>query len=145
MAARLGGDEFAVLIENAREQRQVDAIAQRILQALRQPVAIDGTTFPVRSTIGIAVSSDGVVGDEMLRRADIAMYAAKRSGGSRCEVFRADMSHELGELLGLEQEIRHGLQQGEFARAAHEGHHGMGGHPLRRRFHHAGRLRWGRR
>jgi diguanylate cyclase (GGDEF)-like protein len=88
-AARLGGDEFAVLVERAGGGHQVDSIAERILATLRQPAVIDGRVLPVRGTIGIAVADPSVTGcEEMLRRADIAMYSAKRQGKDRCAVFR---------------------------------------------------------
>lgn len=89
IAARLGGDEFAVLVDNARETKQLDAIAERILVTLRQPAAIDGRILPVRGTIGIAVADSSVHGwQELLRRADVAMYVAKRQGKDRCAMFR---------------------------------------------------------
>ena len=86
--ARLGGDEFAVLVEKASEPRQVNAIAERILKALREPGAINGRTLPVRGTIGVAFAEPGVRKcEELLRRADIAMYIAKRGGKDRCAVY----------------------------------------------------------
>ena len=112
--ARLGGDEFAVLLDGAGEAKAVD-IASRLLVELCEPVSVAGRDLVLDASIGIAVHPGGSAAvEELVRRADVAMYAAKRSGGSRCEVFRADMSHQLGELLELEQEIRQGLQHGEF-------------------------------
>jgi EAL domain-containing protein (putative c-di-GMP-specific phosphodiesterase class I) len=58
---------------------------------------------------------DGDDSGAPLRGADVAMYAAKEAGRGRYEVFRYDMARELGELLGLEHELRLGLQRGEFA------------------------------
>jgi diguanylate cyclase len=88
-AARLGGDEFAVLIEKANTSRQVDTIAERILKALREPAAVQGRLLPVRGTIGIALADSTVHAcEELLRRADVAMYEAKRQGKDRCAVFR---------------------------------------------------------
>src|SRR4029077_6738148 len=54
-------------------------------------------------------------GEELIRRADMAMYSAKRTGGGHCEVFQPDMARALGELVGLEHEIRRGLQREEFS------------------------------
>jgi len=88
-AARLGGDEFAVLVENTHGWHQVDAIAERVLKALREPAAVDGRLLPVRGTIGIAEADSAAGGcDELLRRADVAMYEAKRQGKDRCATFR---------------------------------------------------------
>jgi diguanylate cyclase (GGDEF)-like protein len=89
VAARLGGDEFAVLVEHALGQDQLDAIARRILQALREPARIDGAIIPVCGTIGLAVAERADEScDELLRRADVAMYAAKREGKDRVSVYR---------------------------------------------------------
>ncbi len=89
LAARLGGDEFAVLIEHAPDQRQLAAVAGRILQNLREPISVDGLRLSARGTIGIAVvDSDADTCDELLRRADVAMYAAKREGKDRAGIYR---------------------------------------------------------
>ena len=89
VAARLGGDEFAVLVDRASNQPQLDAIARRILQALREPARIDGAIIPVCGTIGLAVAeSASDTCEELLRRADVAMYAAKREGKDRVSVYR---------------------------------------------------------
>ena len=81
IVARLGGDEFAFLMEGSIEESQ--AAAHRVLEAFRAPIVIDGVPLEVRPSIGFTVataaSNCGV--DELLRHADLAMYAAKREGG----------------------------------------------------------------
>ena len=112
--ARLGGDEFALLIEGAHEPHAV-TVARRLLQSLSEPVWIAGHELSVGASIGIALHAGGPgQGEELVRHADVAMYAAKEAGRGRFEVFHYDMARELGELLGLEQELRLGLQRGEF-------------------------------
>src|SRR6185312_13294522 len=112
---RLGGDEVALLLDGASEAIAVE-IAQRLLERLCEPVSVAGHDLVLDASVGIAAHAGGSAnGEELLRRADVAMYAAKRSGGGHCEVFRADMAHELGDLLELEHELRQGLQLGEFA------------------------------
>jgi diguanylate cyclase (GGDEF)-like protein/PAS domain S-box-containing protein len=112
--ARLGGDEFAVLLEDA-SQAMATEVAERLLDALSAPIEIAGRSLRLGASIGV-VSADGAGADSdsLIRDADLAMYAAKEAGRGRFEVFRHEMARALGELLGLEHELRLGLDRGEF-------------------------------
>jgi diguanylate cyclase (GGDEF)-like protein len=80
--ARLGGDEFAVLVEGSVEQALT--VAHRILDAFGSPIVLDGVGLTVRPSIGLTLAADDpslTTVDDLLRQADLAMYAAKRSGG----------------------------------------------------------------
>lgn len=95
VAARLGGDEFAVLIHGRPQPETAEAVSERICAALRQPLPAAGTEVRVGASIGIAFlgPEEGDAAD-VLRRADIAMYEAKKTrGGSRVY---ADEMEELG-------------------------------------------------
>jgi diguanylate cyclase (GGDEF)-like protein len=88
MAARLGGDEFAILLERAPDGAQLQTISRRILLFLREPLVIGDATCSTRGTIGAAISERSTDScDELLRRADIAMYAAKREGKDRVGMY----------------------------------------------------------
>ena len=112
--ARLGGDEFAILLEGSSEE-EAAAIAARLLDLLRsEPVQLGDRELVAGASIGIAVHPGGA-GDseELVRCADIAMYAAKDGGRGRVEVFQPEMMRDTSEILGLEHDLRHGLQHGE--------------------------------
>jgi diguanylate cyclase (GGDEF)-like protein/PAS domain S-box-containing protein len=113
--ARFGGDEFALLLEGTNET-QAAAAAQRLVRNLSQPIRVAGHELALGASVGIAMHPGGAgESEELIRHADLAMYAAKEAGRGRHEVFRYDMARELGELLGLEHELRLGLQRNEFS------------------------------
>jgi diguanylate cyclase (GGDEF)-like protein/PAS domain S-box-containing protein len=113
--ARLGGDEFALLLDGANES-QATEVARRLHESLAEPVLLAGRELMVGASVGIVIHAGGPgQSDELIRHADVAMYAAKEGGRGRSEVFRYEMAREFGESLGLEQELRLGLQRGEFS------------------------------
>jgi diguanylate cyclase (GGDEF)-like protein len=80
--ARLGGDEFAVMLTDSAGEDAVAHVATRVLDAFTLPFAIDGAEAIVRASIGVAwAGADPITPAELLRRADVAMYVAKRSRG----------------------------------------------------------------
>jgi diguanylate cyclase (GGDEF)-like protein len=79
--ARLGGDEFAVLLANAYTVERVEAMCARMLASLREPMIVGGQTVQITASLGIApCPREGENPDELYRAADVALYAAKRSG-----------------------------------------------------------------
>jgi diguanylate cyclase (GGDEF)-like protein/PAS domain S-box-containing protein len=112
--ARFGGDEFAVLLDDADESLAV-SVARRALARLAEPATVAGRDLQVAASIGVAVYTGEGGGDELVRDADVAMYAAKDAGRGRHEVFRSEMARDPDELLGLDNELRAALAQREFA------------------------------
>jgi diguanylate cyclase (GGDEF)-like protein/PAS domain S-box-containing protein len=90
-AARLGGDEFAVLLPGLPERSEVVLVAERLLSALSEPHELAGEPRHALPSIGVSISGDGTSADDLMRQADAAMYAAKRAGKGRYELYvRAD-------------------------------------------------------
>jgi diguanylate cyclase (GGDEF)-like protein/PAS domain S-box-containing protein len=79
-AARLGGDEFALLIGNAKDTAAVEAAAERVVSAFAEPFALATGLVTSTVTVGVATTLDSVDTDELLRHADLALYAAKAAG-----------------------------------------------------------------
>jgi diguanylate cyclase (GGDEF)-like protein len=86
-AARLGGDEFAILLEDVSDTANVMQVADRLLDALRQPFPLAEHTVHMGVSIGIAWSHAGQSAADLLRHADIAMYSVKHTGKGRYAVF----------------------------------------------------------
>ncbi len=83
LVARFGGDEFTVLLERLRDARDAVPVAERLLGAIRTPMVIEGRSLQIAASIGIAAAAVGQcpAAEELLRRADRAMYRAKSHGG----------------------------------------------------------------
>jgi len=80
-AARLGGDEFAIVLPGVADVQEAVVVATRILDGLERPVLLDGLALRPRASIGIALALDQEQPDDLMRRADAAMYVAKQAGG----------------------------------------------------------------
>jgi diguanylate cyclase (GGDEF)-like protein len=107
--ARLGGDEFAVLVENLAGDAEVRIVADRVKEAFRDPIVIDGRELAVAASIGIALSEAGAeTADDLLRNADLAMYRAKAAGGGARQ-YIPEMHAGMIERLELESDLRQAL------------------------------------
>lgn len=105
--ARLGGDEFAILQSDVTHPEQSISLAQRLVDALREPVRIGHTDCTVSASIGVAVyPSDGDEVDDLIRNADTAMYRAKADGKATFRFFEAGMNEVLEQRRRLEQRLR---------------------------------------
>ena len=115
MVARLGGDEFVVLIENVKEPKRANRIAERILRDLQKPTKINGQKIHVGASIGIAFSSANYdKPEDLIRDADLAMYRAKVKGKGRYETFDSKLRSGAVSLLQTEIDLRRAIERGEF-------------------------------
>ncbi len=115
VVARLGGDEFAILQANLAGPADASALAEKVAEAVARPFLIEGREVVVGSSIGIAMApQDGVSAEELLRRADLAMYQAKADGTGAYRFFDAGMDVLARRMMVLEADIRSGLARGEF-------------------------------
>jgi diguanylate cyclase (GGDEF)-like protein/PAS domain S-box-containing protein len=115
-AARLGGDEFAVLLDNVRDGIHAAEIAVRIMNAVNEPIVIEGHELFVHASVGIALDTDipGDIGtDAILGNADAAMYLAKGRGKGRYHMFEPAMHDDAVQRLMLKGELRRALDDGE--------------------------------
>ncbi|MEA2391301.1 MAG: hypothetical protein QOK31_1410 [Solirubrobacteraceae bacterium] len=114
-AARLGGDEFAVLIERTSSD-DAALVAQRIIETLTPSFDLDGRPVTLNASIGIALSdSPRDTSEDLLRNADVAMYAAKAKGKGRFAFYDPTMHAEVLDRLNLKADLHRALERGELA------------------------------
>jgi diguanylate cyclase (GGDEF)-like protein len=114
--ARLGGDEFAIIQEGGANQREgAVALALRIIGAISVPFDLNGHQVEVGTSIGIAMApEDGVEPDELLKRADLALYSVKSSGRNDFCLFRNEMLEIVNTQQSAERELREAIAQRQF-------------------------------
>ncbi|MCG8057771.1 MAG: EAL domain-containing protein [Candidatus Thiodiazotropha endolucinida] len=113
--ARLSGDEFAILIEGINSREDLEPLAVKILNAIKQPINIADNELRVSASIGIAVAPhDDISVEHLLRDADTAMYEAKRQGRSAYRFFSGEMTKRASDSLMLENEIRQAVDSEQF-------------------------------
>ena len=114
--ARLGGDEFAILQEGERDQRDAATmLAARVIEVIAKPFDLDGRKVSVGTSIGIALApQDGIDADELLKKADLALYRTKSAGRNGFNFFDASMTAEADARHQLESEIREAIARSEF-------------------------------
>ena len=111
--ARLGGDEFAVLLEDT-DVRGARMAADQVLESLKDPLRVNGTHLLGRASIGVVASTHAEGSEDLMRHADIAMYAAKREGKHAYRIFDQTMQSSVTSRLELESELAGAIEQEQF-------------------------------
>jgi len=115
LVARLGGDEFALLLTATKERDDVVSVIRRIFDAIRRPAQCLGHQLSTDASIGIALApQDGIERDQLIKNADLAMYAAKAGGRRTFRFFEPAMDESARARLQLEQDLRRALAEGQF-------------------------------
>ena len=115
LVARLGGDEFALLVlDDGHGGIDVDALSQRLIDVLEEPVEIGGRPLRASASIGVARPAEGdVTADDLLVHADIALYAAKKAGRARYAAYSSALGDRNRRSVTIEQELRQAIQRGQ--------------------------------
>jgi diguanylate cyclase (GGDEF)-like protein len=112
--ARLGGDEFA-LLQRGPQPQSADQLARRLIEMIGRPPAFEDQLVHSGVSIGIAVApADGLQAEQLMRRADLALYQAKARGRGTYEFFRPEMEQQARFRHLLESDLRRALEAGEF-------------------------------
>ena len=105
--ARLGGDEFVVLMEDLREVGDCADLAQELIAEIARPMELSGHAVEISASMGMAFyPEDGSNPLELMKRADLAMYAAKSAGRNTYRFFQQDMQDQVSQRLALEMALR---------------------------------------
>jgi diguanylate cyclase (GGDEF)-like protein/PAS domain S-box-containing protein len=113
IVARLGGDEFGILVRELDHESAAVALADRLMDTMRQPFMVAGTELMTSASIGITFSALGYTDPEdVLRDADTAMYKAKSAGKARYALFDASLHTEVAGRLRLEGDLRRAIDEG---------------------------------
>ncbi len=114
MIARFGGDEFVILQSTPSRRQDSGRLARRLVKALSVPFDVEGHRIDIGASIGIAIApQDGVDADELIKNADMALYAAKGNGGGEHRFFAAEMEERAQARRALELDLRDALAHNE--------------------------------
>jgi len=114
VVARVGGDEFLLLLTNVQTEETVAQVASRLIQGLSHPYAVEGREVMISCSVGIAMYPDGCSHAKLIARADAAMYASKRAGGSNHCFYSTAMDADAEAQFNLLRDLRKAVAAKEF-------------------------------
>ena len=118
LLARLAGDEFTVFMPSISSAADAERVARRVALAIGEPFEMHGHSIDIGASVGVALSPDhGTAIEGLMRAADIAMYRAKSSGGSRYCLFSTELAEERQMRIDIEAALGEALERGEFVLA----------------------------
>ncbi len=113
VAARVGGDEFLLLIPGISSTESVTRIAKALIEILSRPYKVEDREIGISCSVGIAIYPDGCRASKLIARADAAMYAAKRAGGTRHAFFAPEMDSDAKQNFDMVRDLRRAIAHNE--------------------------------
>ncbi|MEO6579552.1 MAG: EAL domain-containing protein [Sphingomicrobium sp.] len=112
---RMGGDEFAIVVTDAQSRKQVEMLADAIIKSVAEPYMIDQTEIRIGVSIGCAFGPiDGATVDDLILKADLALYQAKDAGRGVAKYFSAELQFEQDDRIQLENDLRQAIASHQF-------------------------------
>ena len=112
---RMGGDEFAIVVTDAQSRRKVESLADRIIQAIKEPYVVDQTEISIGVSIGCAFGPiDGATVDDLILKADLALYQAKDAGRGCARYFSSELQSVQDDRMRLESDLRQAIASNQF-------------------------------
>ncbi|MCP1144318.1 EAL domain-containing protein [Lysinibacillus endophyticus] len=113
--ARYGGDEFVITLTNIHHPREAAKFAEEVIREVEQPIMINNQELFVSTSIGISIyPHDGVTTEELVNRADKAMYFSKQNGRNRFSFYFEELNTDNERLIALDTEIRKAIEHRDF-------------------------------
>ncbi|MBN8844508.1 MAG: EAL domain-containing protein [Sphingomonadales bacterium] len=114
MVSRLGGDEFQIILPDLEDRGKLGDMAADIIASLSQPYSVEGSRCIIGASVGVAIAPfDGQTSDDLVRNADLALYAAKGNGRGRFRFYSSDLHQAAEDRRALEEDLRDALVRGE--------------------------------
>ncbi len=111
---RLGGDEFQVILPDIEDRQHLGDLSERIIQMLSQPYSINGMRAVIGCSVGVAVAPfDGIESEELVKAADLALYAAKGGGRGQYRFYSSDLRDKASHRHQIEEDLRDALLKDE--------------------------------
>jgi diguanylate cyclase (GGDEF)-like protein len=114
VVSRIGGDEFTIILKNINDIEMLKRLAKSIIKSIKQSIQIEKLEISVGSSVGIYIFSEDDTYEEIVPKADIAMYEAKKTGKGKYVFFNESMQKELYKITSLKIKIRYALEKKEF-------------------------------
>src|SRR5437868_2940018 len=112
---RMGGDEFAIVISDAQSRKQIEMLAERIINSIKESYLIDQTEIRIGVSIGAAFGPiDGATVDDLILKADLALYQAKDAGRGCARYFSSELQSEQEDRVRLEADLRSAIASKQF-------------------------------
>jgi diguanylate cyclase (GGDEF)-like protein len=112
---RFGGDEFLIMINNISDEKDIIAIADKVIAILREPFTVEGQDFNLTTSVGIAMYPyDGLDKDSLIKNADIAMYKAKENGKNQYVICSSELKNEMINKIKITNNLHRALRNNEF-------------------------------
>ncbi|MEQ8309229.1 MAG: EAL domain-containing protein [Sphingopyxis sp.] len=116
MVSRLGGDEFQIILPDIEDRGELGEMAADIIASLTQPYSVEGSRCIIGASVGVAIAPfDGQSSDDLVRNADLALYAAKGNGRGRFAFYSSDLHQAAEDRRVLEEDLRDALTRGEIS------------------------------
>jgi len=114
LVSRLGGDEFTIILKNIGSEDKLSNIAQKVINKVKEKIKIDNLSVFVGASIGIYIYNGTDNSQDIVSKADIAMYEAKKSGKGKYIFFGSSMQDELQKTLSIKTDLKNALKFNEF-------------------------------